>query len=250
MKWIFFISMLLLVTFGCRKKQPEMNAVQNACDCIEETSAEFTINEISAIGLPGEMETETDTCYANKNIRFIPKMKNTDYTWYIGSEIVNVEILGRYFSLAQGGQDIPVSLVVKKQANNVCFPNDDGYDSITKSFHVAMYDASLNTMATINTYIEGSYRLFDTHNTDSIDITIDLFYDHLQANGNGIRVINLHGTNDTIQTADVRKNYRQIRIVSKLLGDLVIELDGSVKFDFKDNTISPPKIYALRGRKL
>jgi hypothetical protein len=251
MKLIFFISMLLLVTFGCRKQQPEMNAAQNACDCIEETSAEFTINEVVAIGLVGyEFSTETDTCYANRNMRFIPKMKNAEYTWYIGSEIVNAEILGRYFSLAQGGQDIPVTLVVKKQANNVCFPNDDGYDSITKSFHVASYDASFNTMANINTYLEGPYRLFDANNPDSIDIKIDIFYEHHQANGNGVRVINLHGVNDTIQTDEIGKTFRQLRIYDKLIGDLVIKLDGTVNFNFKDNTISPPKIYALKGRKL
>ncbi|MFK8038830.1 MAG: hypothetical protein AB8B74_11105 [Crocinitomicaceae bacterium] len=36
------------------------------------------------------------------------------------------------------GEDIPISLVVKKAPNTICLPNDDDYHSITKVMHVSL----------------------------------------------------------------------------------------------------------------
>jgi hypothetical protein len=247
MKYTLIISFLLLLAYSCKKQQPQMNAAQNACDCIEETTAEFKIYEVLAIGGPAEWTSETDTTYAERNVRFIPKEDDAEYTWYIGSEIVNTKILGRYFSLAQGGQDIPVTLVVKKKPNAICFPNDDGYDSITKTFHVANY--KYNYLNPDTTFIEGKYRLYDANNSDSIDITIDLFYQYLQTGGYGVRVINLKNVSDTI-SIDPSVSFRQLKFNFYLVGDFRVNLDGQVTFDFVDKTVNPYKTYALKGRKL
>lgn len=49
MRVLFSICILSLgLFFSCKKKvQPELLDAQNACDCIEATSADFAVNEVA-----------------------------------------------------------------------------------------------------------------------------------------------------------------------------------------------------------
>jgi len=147
-----------------------MNTVQNACDCLNEVSAEFTIEEVTSYSQPWEKRTETDTTFMKTNVAFTAKEKDAEYTWCIGSEIITDKTFARYFGYTSAGQNIKVTLVVKKKANTACFPNDDGSDSITKVFHVAPFilDTGIDY---VFPPLEGTYRMKSNYLTDSFDIS-------------------------------------------------------------------------------
>jgi len=65
-------------------------------------------------------------------LTFIPTEKNAKYTWKLGSEIITDRVFVRSFGDAIGPQRIPVTLIVEKEPNRNCFPNDDGKDTVTR----------------------------------------------------------------------------------------------------------------------
>jgi len=173
---IFLIVLASLFTLGCKKyEQPELTPVNQDCSCASEVSADFEILELETLPQFDYEGTNTDTIYMGKNVIFRAKEEGAEYTWYIGNEILDTKEVGRYFSSAYADQEITVSLVVRKQANTICFPNDDGYDSISKTFYVQNYASGDLTSMYDNgvTLMEGVYRVKSPAMIDSIDITID-----------------------------------------------------------------------------
>ena len=173
---IFYIALILLAFTGCKKyEQPELTEVNTDCDCASEVSAEFEILELESLPQFNPIGTDSDTIFHQQNVIFRAKEENAEYTWYIGNEVLNTKEVGRNFSAAWGGQDITVSLVVRKSPNAICLPNDDGYDSISRTFYVQPYGACDLTSEFVNdtTLMEGTFRVKSAHLTDSFDVTID-----------------------------------------------------------------------------
>jgi len=174
MKKTILITTLVITAliFACKKQQPQMSEdIKNPCDCATEVSAEFKMEELA--GYPGtslaEKKSETDTIYGNSPVMFTALEDGADYTWYLGAEVIKEKEFWRYFNNTLIGQTLPVSLVVKKNPNTTCLPNDDGYDSISKT--ITVVDGA--HLYTAPNHFEGTYRLRDTASTDSIDIVID-----------------------------------------------------------------------------
>jgi hypothetical protein len=168
---ILFASALLT---SCRKEQPKMTNGLTDCGCAEETSADFKIIE-SAVDVAdyGKFSTETDTAYTNRNIYFIASQKNVTYIWYIGTEILTDSVVGRFFpNSAVENQTIPITLVVKKKPNTICFPNDDGVDSITKYIHFVKFPENTGAFQPFPLNMAGTYRVKMPHLPDSQEITI------------------------------------------------------------------------------
>ncbi|MDB0037897.1 hypothetical protein N9F08_00890 [bacterium] len=168
-----FITLVLILPFlflGCKKhEQPEMNPQYEECNCAHEVSAEFLMEEMSSFTTSAKY-TNTDSIFSSKNVRFYGLEENAEYTWYIGTEIVTSREVIRYFNDGLVGQTLPIALVVKKTPNNICFPNDDGYDSIVKQLSVAQ----LPTYTLLDTtFLEGTYRMKSPLHIDSVDIIID-----------------------------------------------------------------------------
>ena len=178
------LPLSILVFFACRKEQPDMRNSKDPCKCASEVSADFVIEEL-ATHIPEEIWIETDTSLHNKTVQFRALEEDAEYQWYIGIDQFETQTASRYFSDEWIGSDIPITLVVKKDPNKACFPNDDGYDSITKTFYVSQYpiyhgydeDIELGT-------IEGTYRVYSDELGDSIDITFDAeqWFDRRSAN--------------------------------------------------------------------
>lgn len=165
---------LFLAVLGCKKhKQPDLSAVKNPCDCAKEVSADFDIEE--NVSPPDNIWVLTDTTFNGINIRFSAKEQDAEYKWYIGAEQFTTQQASRYFGSQWAGSNIPITLVVKKKPNNTCFPNDDGYDSITKVFHISQHPIYYGDNEEIDFGpIEGTYRVKNRNGTgDSIDITIN-----------------------------------------------------------------------------
>ncbi len=236
---------------SCRKEQPSMNE-NNNCGCAKEVSADFVIEEMTHYNLNTEMRTETDTAYNSRNIRFVPFEKNAEYKWYIGSEILSDSVIVRYFSDAFAGQNIPITLVVKKPPNTICFPNDDGVDTITKYVYIHPWNGSFMQLPITPTLMEGTFRVAKNSGGDSTDITIDYYYIHSQTLGHGVKIINLNGTNDTINSYEYpyTRNYREFRMLFLLNGSFKYKINREAEFKFYDETVTPNKYYHLKGRKL
>ncbi len=125
--------------------------------------------------------TETDTILDTKNVKFTAKEVDAEYTWYVGTEIIHTRSLVRFFSDNWIGQTVPITLVVKKKPNSICFPNDDGKDSITKFLTIQAQQPYSNLK-----YI-GTFRVKSPFLPDSFDITTKI-----ETNGWGNDCFNIY----------------------------------------------------------
>ena len=206
---IFSIAVLL----ACKKEQPSMPGnTKDPCGCASEVSADFVIEE-QLNNVPDYDWVETDTTLHNKDVQFRALEEDAEYKWYIGIDTFATQTASRFFSDQWIGYDIPITLVVKKEPNKTCFPDDDGYDSITKTFHVSQYmiDHGYNDDVELGT-IEGTYRVFSKELNDSIDIFIDV----VNVNSSfSVNLINIDGSGNICGSDVVRRlkgrSYREIR---------------------------------------
>jgi hypothetical protein len=255
MKYFALFFLVIAMSSSCRKKQPEIGVAQNACDCISEVSADFIIEEAGGYGTPFEKRTETDTIFKGRNVVFTAREQAAEYKWYIGSEVLNDKSFGRYFDWSQAGQNIPVTLVVKKKPNSICFPHDDGYDSIVKVFNVSYAHDDIDSIFQNPSWMfEGVFRMKDKNGADSVDITIDLHYDGLQ--GGTLRIYNYDGQggNSPLDYYGGFNgiNYRQLWYEhNQRRNSLFHKINGEIELNMVSyNTIPPVKSYYYKGRKL
>lgn len=250
---------LLLVGFSCKKEQPQPNHGLQNCSCAHEVSADFTIEEMTTNNTSFAKYTETDTIFAGKNVRFYGMEDNATYTWYIGSEVLDTREVKRYFAETLVGQTITISLVVHKTPNLLCFPSDDGYDSITKSFVIA--DAYNPTTFYDNQHtnprFEGVFRMKNENTSDSLDITIEFLATGESGPGafslNRMLIYNLDGSGSlTICSYASEANYRQLwfEMSGYQGGMLHYKLDKSVELEFVQYPTYPQPNIHFKGRKI
>jgi len=239
MKVLCVISLVLIFFLACKKEQPALSKTD--CDCAKEVSADFVIEEIYAYGYEWEKRTETDACFGDRNVSFKALEENADYTWRIGSEVLKTKELVRYFSNSLIGQKIPVTLIVKKKANNICFPKDYGYDSKTKYITIVQV-VDNDGPSTDSTFIEGLYRLKSPLLSDSIDMIVDYRYQGAGYNGVRINIYNYDGMGKNCIDIISRDQftYRQFWTYGStsitqgdyLQGDFKVKLNGLVEANF------------------
>jgi hypothetical protein len=226
---------MLLVVLACKKiEQPEMAQLNQECDCAKEVSADFVMEEIFCyqcpVDDPDKFFTVTDTIFSDKNVRFRALESEATYTWYIGNEILTTNSFARYFGNQLAGNQIPISLVVKKKPNNICFPQDDGYDSITKILYVGNNPNDMDTFL-----IEGTYRMKSPHLPDSFDVVLDVVRGQSTQEPDYIlHVYNLdgQGTNETDYNTTALMNYREIGGRGFVGGKFYYGIDKPAIFDF------------------
>jgi hypothetical protein len=136
---------MLLVVLACKKiEQPEM-ANNNNCDCLNEVSAEFKVGQMFQ-----DKFVELDTIHmylgyyngfpellTNCFVNFSAKIENAiSYEWQVGNNsIVQTDKdFGLFFSDTIG--TIPVRLIVHSKTNKICFPDDDGIDTVVKNITI------------------------------------------------------------------------------------------------------------------
>lgn len=246
------------IVFSCKKIQPEMSVLNAGCDCAKEVSADFLMEETKFPGSQNnEMRTDTDTIYANKNVTFTAKEEDAEYTWYIGSEVIHERTFYRHFGTTLIGQTLPMILVVKKNPNAICLPNDDGYDSIVRNLVIADEFNSETFFVDTNYRLEGVFRFKDPNMPDSIDVIVDLIH---QIPGTGmydrIVISNFDGENSThIFQSAYGSNYRQIWLDDGgcygnndnfLLNPIV----GEIQMNMIIIPGQPCTSYRFKGRKL
>jgi len=126
-----FLSILLFIS--CKKDEEPI------CDpCINETEVKADFGMMNGTSLTLRfVGFYPDVAFAREFITFkaTPEDPEATYTWYLGTEVINGSSFQRDFSptIITGENNIPVTMVMRKPPNKECFPNDDGYDSITKT---------------------------------------------------------------------------------------------------------------------
>lgn len=210
LKYIGIVCFASMFMVSCKKEQPQMTPLNQECDCAKEVSAEFDILEPLGQGSNAVL-IKTDNVLAGKSIYFRAQEDNAEYKWYIGSDIEATQNIDRYFFSSYAGTTIPVTLVVKKKPNLICFPNDDGYDSITKNFTLfARSDTSI---------MEGTFRIADKNSIDSIDIKFNLRGDYsnniyIPNSGIGLDAYNFGGNGNYFENFNnytVNRAYRAMK---------------------------------------
>ncbi len=173
--------LILIASFGvllnsCRKEQPELPGAVNPCQNARYVTADFLMEERAGNMGSNPLFTNTDTILKNKNVRFTALEDDADYTWYIGSEVIKERSFGRFFSDQLAGLDIPITLVVRKDPNKLCIPDDDGYDSLTKILHVSNVGLQQGGVpgdtTDIITALTGEFRVKSEHLPDSFNVKI------------------------------------------------------------------------------
>jgi len=188
------ILLTLLLAVACRKEKPAFDlSDKDPCSCASEVSAEFKIEEL-ATHIPEVIWDETDTTNYNKTVRFTAKEEGAQYKWYIGNQIFTTRSVSRIFNEEWKQTDVPITLVVTKQPNLVCFPNDDGYDSVKKYFHVSQYP--IIDLENFELYhpIEGTYRVWGPTVQDSIEVTFNARIFFTQASNRKFDIYNPDGS--------------------------------------------------------
>lgn len=226
--------LLIALLFSCRKEKPEMNGAADPCACASEVSADFVIEEIALWGTSQMWYSETDSILKNQRVRFTSIEEDADYKWYIGLDQLTDKSVVRYFQNQWAGQDIPITLVVNKTPNSICFPDDDGYDSVVKVFTVTEYgQTDLSNNNQIYGTKEGLFRMKEQNSNDSIDIGID----YVVTNQPYINFYNYDGQGGScIEIAQVNLGitYRESRI-GESGGQLCKRLRAEIKTTSVDN---------------
>lgn len=251
---IFSLAILALgvVLFACKKEQPDFNKeAKDPCACASEVTADFVIEE-RATHIPKEIWVETDTTLHNKIVQFRALEEDAEYRWYIGIEQFDTQSASRYFSDEWIGHDIPITLVVKKEPNKTCFPDDDGYDSITKTFHVSQYPIKPGVNDEDRTIyhagLTGTYRMIGKGLNDSIDVEVHMTQ---EASARIVHIKNLDGEGTYCDVASLEGQpwrrvmywtYREVKLgdvlghvtfCKALYGTIRNGIDGLAEMDFE-----------------
>ncbi len=143
---LVFIAILLL---SCSKKKNECNDPSNP-DCINydkcygksPVTADFMIGQIAGANIDpnsttiGKLFIEDSIFPVNCSIKFKAKIEGAKYTWLLGSETLYTNEFARIFDENTPTGKYSVKLIIEKSPDKVCFPKDDGKDTITKYFYI------------------------------------------------------------------------------------------------------------------
>jgi hypothetical protein len=137
-----------LTLSSCRKscQDPTNPKCENYDPCykLKPTSAGFKTYDPmmfaqsqKELGLVWDVVSDT----IGSNCYFVADEENAKYTWLIGAGVYHTRTVSIDFinSRIDAGTLIPVTLIVEKEPNKKCFPNDDGRDTFTKQILVARY---------------------------------------------------------------------------------------------------------------
>lgn len=256
---------IVLQLIGCKKVQPEIPQADNPCNCETQVTADFEISERFGVVNSEWVYLETDTTFCPSMVRFKAKEESATYKWYIGNATYTSQVVDLNFQEIYAGNTITVTCVVQREPNLYCFPFDDGYDSIAKTFVLSYFPIFNGSDQVYNYGLEGVYRVLNPTTHDSIDITVS--FENYQELHNYAKITNFDGlgtesldSNKKVKWACYRRidfegstvmNYTQ-----SLSGSIYNKMGGKSYLSFSTNYTSNPAIAPVKtewnyvGRKL
>lgn len=194
-----------------------------------EVTAGFVMEQQYGLGSELRDMFIEDSIFPNSWIRFRALEEGAYYKWYLGVEVIEGEdkreVVRHIGSLPP--LNYPASLVVEKEPNKDCFPDDDGRDSVFHSFRKADH---------CNLLINNRFRGTFSHKPAEITEIEFLFMDtqgETPCGGISIYGINLRNSGDTLYTS--ADGYTNTRIKWIAVG---ANLNGEVVVDPSDSTVS------------
>jgi len=240
------VFLLLALALGCLSFHACQKDEEECCDptnpeCINydpclgkiETTANFAILQPYAQGGPNAGIYFEDSVNFGATMRFVAKDTAAEtYRWILGVDTVynELEVTRSAFSLADGSY--PVSLMVTKDVDSLCFPLDSGVEEKTKFFtKIDGCDAA----------IWGDYRgVFENESGDSLSVSIVVSSSDnsiepcdSQSSTSAVFGINLFGQGDTIRLfSNGRINTRYSFTIASLstnnVGEAILDLETQV----------------------
>ncbi len=212
------LLLFIWILVGCNPddSSPCLDASNPDCDNFDpcffsfETTAEFTIAEQISPIPPFNTTYVEDSIVAAGEVRFRANDTTADYyKWYLGTEIIEGP---DRFEVKREIQNLPLgtynaALVVQKQTDSLCFPLDDGIDSVFRNF----YKVNICNLKTANKFIG----VFNEGDIDSTIIELGFYDSNLNPNcdmDGRIHAINFFGANDTVPISS-----RTVGITNKLI---------------------------------
>lgn len=150
---LVLFSVTLLIAQSCKREchDPANPDCENYDPCFgkEKTSADFTISEVVS-----GFANETDEVFRMSYVQFESKQDFDSYEWVIGNhpDTFRTKKCGLQ-SFPEGGT-ITVRFIGKKQPNRTCFPEDDGIDTVYKSFKVSAADSLIPILGEYEGYYD------------------------------------------------------------------------------------------------
>jgi hypothetical protein len=136
---IYLITFLSITLFSCCKDEPKCQDPTkiecenyDPCYSIKPISASFKILETVSGYAPYWQNYDTDTL-ASSYASFVADIEGAEYKWEIGAKTYTDKSFSQSFIGVADKTVIPVTLIVKKQSNKGCNPNDDGIDTVTRN---------------------------------------------------------------------------------------------------------------------
>jgi len=253
LKFIFSITVLTVI-ISCQKSEEQDCAptiIKDPCEGKFPITADFEI---------ADAPFATDgNYYPSDNVtpgyvRLKAYEEGATYLWNIeGREYTEQEVVFQtqteFSEPIMFGDSIKASLIIYKEPDTLCFPNDDGRDTITKSFTV---------VSGCQCKIIGTYRGVLENELDSFNISIGLIDDSFT--GDSCSTITLTqpraipGYCENIATT-YRITDRSLKIgqtttaCSSLSGRATYSLQGVFEFKYTLNLEDEPE-YIFTGRKI
>jgi hypothetical protein len=167
------------------------------CYGVSPVSASFKILETIELNRGFWKDYETDTVIGGY-VKFVADLDGAEYKWTIGAETYQTKSVTLWFANVADRTTIPITLIVKKQPDTKCNPNDDGADTLTKRMYIRK-TCKLFSFTEIYRF-QGSY----TDNPQDT-FTMSFYWDTLKQRNNIDNLIRGRQTQGT----DGFKGYRQ-----------------------------------------
>jgi hypothetical protein len=172
---LYFLTALLVLSCSHCKEQECTDSTNpdcpnyvaptpvDPCAGSQEVSADFTIEEHVSY-LPNLWRLTTNGVFSDNTLRIRPLNDNVNCKWILGVDTIQASEYSFHFPTGSYGQTFPIKLIVTGSIDTVCFPNDNGMDTITK--YITVYDSCQMP-------IIGKYRVaWDSAPTDSFDVKL------------------------------------------------------------------------------
>ncbi len=179
---LFIIGMTSMLMWSCRDCDDPTNpecpnyvppVPVDPCAGKEPVTARYVIE--SRMNVSGEYvyrESPGILCDENNSGSYVVRVRATDnhdnHIWIIGSDEINAPSYEFAFAGEYCGQSIPVTLITSSPIDSICFPNDNGIDTVTFLLPVTPL---------FENPIFGEFRIaWDSAPQDSFDVKISGYY--------------------------------------------------------------------------
>lgn len=249
---------LALTLQNCKPEKDECHDPANPecenydpCYGKKPVTAEIILSQRAAPSSGGELGKlyldEGGDVFPRIQIRFHCPLEGAKYTWTLGAETITEQTFERNFFTVPYGV-YTVKLIVEKAPNTNCYPGDDGFDTVVKTFKI---------VPACEIEASGIYKGVWDNSTDSGVVTIRHFYDGTYSDSCSFgitRITNLQNKHDTLPMLSGSCSISNTQIIQHSYPTL-----GFRKFTMKVNPATKAtdiefyiseKKFTFKGRKI